>query len=165
MGLNGQQRLFVAEYLKDFNATRAYIRAGYEAHSAHSAGPRLLENVEVNAAIEEALKRREHRVEVDRDEVLLTLIRSLGQDVAQAYDEHGRPLPIHQIPVEVRKLIHGIEMGDDGRPKKLRFLDKAKSLELALRHKGLLHDKLEVSGKVTLEQLVLESMTKKTGEE
>ncbi|HAU6382977.1 TPA: terminase small subunit, partial [Klebsiella oxytoca] len=37
-GLTVQQRLFVAEYLKDNNATQAAIRAGYSKKTAYSIG-------------------------------------------------------------------------------------------------------------------------------
>ena len=50
--LSPKQRRFVAEYLKDCNATQAAIRAGYSKKTAHSAGPRLLGNVGVALEIE-----------------------------------------------------------------------------------------------------------------
>ena len=40
-GLNDRQRLFVAEYLVDRNATRAYIRAGYSPDGARQSASRL----------------------------------------------------------------------------------------------------------------------------
>ena len=50
--LSPKQRRFVAEYLKDCNATQAAIRAGYSAKTAHSAGPRMLGNVGVALEIQ-----------------------------------------------------------------------------------------------------------------
>lgn len=38
MSLNAKQRLFVAEYLLDGNATRAAIAAGYSERTAYSIG-------------------------------------------------------------------------------------------------------------------------------
>ena len=46
-GLTAQQRLFVAEYLKDNTATQAAIRAGYSEKTAYSIGQRLLKKVEI----------------------------------------------------------------------------------------------------------------------
>lgn len=68
-----QQARFVVEYLIDLNATQAAIRAGYSAKTAHSQGPRLLENVEVKAAIKAALDARAERTLADADTVLLEL--------------------------------------------------------------------------------------------
>lgn len=48
-----RQARFVFEYCKDFNATKAYVRAGYAEQGAGAGGSRLLENVEVQEAIEE----------------------------------------------------------------------------------------------------------------
>jgi hypothetical protein len=43
----GKERRFVAEYLLDFNATQAAVRAGYGAKTAQQQGSRLLLNVVV----------------------------------------------------------------------------------------------------------------------
>jgi phage terminase small subunit len=43
-GLTPKQRLFVAEYLRDFNATRAAITAGYSKKTAHTIGWENLRN-------------------------------------------------------------------------------------------------------------------------
>lgn len=45
--LTDKQRAFVLEYLKDKNATRAAIAAGYSAKSAYSIGSELLRKPEV----------------------------------------------------------------------------------------------------------------------
>ncbi len=59
-----KQEAFAREYAVDKNATQAAIRAGYSAKTAHSAGPRLLDNVEVRAEIERTLARSAERVEL-----------------------------------------------------------------------------------------------------
>ncbi|MDF3636413.1 terminase small subunit, partial [Enterobacter cloacae] len=50
-GLTAQQRRFVAEYLKDGNATQAAIRAGYSKKSAEQIGYQLLQKTSVAQAI------------------------------------------------------------------------------------------------------------------
>lgn len=50
--MNDQQRAFVREYTKDYNATQAAIRAGYSPKSAYSQGQRLLKHAEVKAELE-----------------------------------------------------------------------------------------------------------------
>jgi phage terminase small subunit len=50
--MNDQQRAFVREYIKDYNATQAAIRAGYSPKSAYSQGQRLLKHDEVKAAVD-----------------------------------------------------------------------------------------------------------------
>ena len=53
MKLTEKQKRFVAEYIKDYNATQAAIRAGYSEQTAYSQGNRLLKKVEIKKAIKE----------------------------------------------------------------------------------------------------------------
>lgn len=69
-GLTPQQRRFVAEYLKDGNATQAAIRAGYSKKTAQEQSSRLLSNVMVAQAIERQQKASIERTLGSADEVL-----------------------------------------------------------------------------------------------
>lgn len=51
--MNERQKRFVVEYIKDYNATQAAIRAGYSEQTAYSQGNRLLKNVEIKKVIKE----------------------------------------------------------------------------------------------------------------
>lgn len=51
--LNERQRAFVREFCVDFNATRAYIRAGYSESGAGESAHKLLKDAEVELAVEE----------------------------------------------------------------------------------------------------------------
>lgn len=51
--MNNRQQLFCEEYLKDLNATKAAIRAGYSEKTAYSQGQRLLKNVEIKDRLQE----------------------------------------------------------------------------------------------------------------
>ena len=53
-----KQRRFIEEYLKDFNATQAYIRAGYSERGAGQAAFNLLKNTEIKAEIERVMAER-----------------------------------------------------------------------------------------------------------
>tara|TARA_Y100001951_G_scaffold104212_1_gene115169 strand:+ start:3269 stop:3685 length:417 start_codon:yes stop_codon:yes gene_type:complete len=64
MSLTVKQEAFAREYVIDGNATQAAIRAGYSPKTAHSSGPRLLENVEVRALIERTRAACAERVEL-----------------------------------------------------------------------------------------------------
>jgi phage terminase small subunit len=50
--VNDQQRAFVREYVKDFNATQAALRAGYSAKNARQQGSRLLSNADIQRELE-----------------------------------------------------------------------------------------------------------------
>jgi phage terminase small subunit len=70
--LTDKQRLFVAEYLVDLNATAAYKRAGYSArgNSAEVSASRLLRNAQVQAALSRAVQTLIDRAEVSAERVL-----------------------------------------------------------------------------------------------
>lgn len=55
--LSPKKEKFVNEYLKDFNATQAAIRAGYSEKTARSQGQRLLTNADVKQGIAEKNKK------------------------------------------------------------------------------------------------------------
>ena len=76
--LNDRQQLFVTEYVKDMNATKAAERAGYSKRTAYSQGQRLLKNVEIKNAVDELLiKVRKNNVAdtVEIEEYLTAVMR------------------------------------------------------------------------------------------
>ena len=53
--MNSRQKVFLAEYLKHFNATRAALAAGYSERTAYSYGQQLLNNLEIKRAIDQRI--------------------------------------------------------------------------------------------------------------
>lgn len=68
--LTPKQSRFVNEYLVDFNATQAAIRAGYSPRTAAAQASRLFTNVKVYKAIAQAVEERAKRTAIDQDWVL-----------------------------------------------------------------------------------------------
>ena len=58
MALTNKQRVFIAEYVKDFNATRAAIAAGYSEHTAYNIGWENVRKREIADEIEKAIAHR-----------------------------------------------------------------------------------------------------------
>lgn len=159
--LSPRQQLFIEEYLVDLNATQAAIRAGYSKRTAHSQGPRLLENVEIRRAIAKAQEERARNVRVEAHEVLRELKRIALVDIGEAFDAEGRLKPIHEMPPDVRRAIAGIEVEElfEGRGeerqqvgcvRKVKFIDKKGALELLGKHLKLWVDRVEHSGAVPI---------------
>jgi phage terminase small subunit len=73
--LNPRHAAFIAEYLKDKNATQAAARAGYAEKSAKYTARELLKTPHVKAAVARALKEQEKRTLQSADMVLLNLQR------------------------------------------------------------------------------------------
>lgn len=71
--LTPKQQRFAEEYLIDFNATRAAIRAGYSKKGADVAGVRLLGNASVQAEIQVGRDQMTERAQLTADRVLKEL--------------------------------------------------------------------------------------------
>lgn len=156
-----KQRRFIEEFLKDRNATKAAERAGYSKKTARNQGSRLLAKDDIWSAIQKKLEAQLQRVSVDADAVLLELARIAQCDISKAFNEDGSLKPLHDIPVDVRRAIAGVETvevlgsgGDDGeegegkralvQTKKLKFWNKNEALQTLARHFKLLTDRVEI---------------------
>jgi phage terminase small subunit len=73
MKLGLRKRRFIQEYPVDLNATKAAERSGFSKKTARQQGARLLSNVNIQKAIQAALKKREKRTEITQDRVLKEL--------------------------------------------------------------------------------------------
>jgi len=83
--LTAKQEQFVAEFLKDRNATQAAIRCGYSAQSARYSGDNNLRNELVRKKIAELSKQSAESAEVSAAFVLRELRKVAEQeDVAQS---------------------------------------------------------------------------------
>ncbi|MGV2099043.1 terminase small subunit [Rhizobium sp. 21-4511-3d] len=175
--LSPKQARFVQEYLLDLNATQAAIRAGYSEKTAHSQGPRLLENVGVQAAIQKAKEQRADRTKINADWLLERLAEEATADIADLYTDAGSLKPIKEWPLIWRQgLVGGIEIetlrprGSKGTGQwhgkaqdiheeeepeeetvvtKIKLSDRIRRLELIGKHVGVqaFNDKVEVTGK------------------
>lgn len=162
MALNAKQQAFCDEYIIDFNATQAAIRAGYSEKTSYSHGQRLLNDVEIQKEISKKQIERSKRTEITQDRVLLEIARLAFNDPRKAFDDNNALLPVKQWPDEVAAAISSIktkEITDSegntvGISQEVKFWDKSKNLDLAARHLGMLNDKLELGGSIqfTLDQ-------------
>ena len=85
--LTAKQERFVAEYLVDYNAAAAYVRAGYSAKGAKQAAFKLLTNADLRARVREM--QAEHVAELGdvAKAAVIALVRALadpGQTVQAA---------------------------------------------------------------------------------
>ena len=91
--LTPKQQAFVENYLIDLNATRAAIRAGYSEKTAYSIGEENLRKPEIQAAIQEAKKERQEKLNLDAEWVLKRL-KHISDRCMQAdpvLDREGKP--------------------------------------------------------------------------
>lgn len=74
-GLTQKQKVFVYEYLRDFNGTKAAIAAGYPAKSAGSIAHENLNKPEIQKLIKEFQAKVEKQAIVSQDMILRELAR------------------------------------------------------------------------------------------
>lgn len=85
MALTSKQRIFVAEYVVDFNATRAAIAAGYSEKTAYSIGWENLRKPEVAEEIERVIADRC----MTKSEVLIRLSEQARADYSAYIQPNG----------------------------------------------------------------------------
>lgn len=166
--LSEQQELFCLEYVRCLNAKQAALKAGYSEKTAGAQGSRLLKSVKIQARCQELNADRKERTLIDADRILKELLDMAMVDISEAFNDDGSLKPIREIPKPIRRMISSLEINElfegfgkereqIGHVKKLRFWSKEKALELLGKHLKLFTDKVEHSGKVTLEELVMGS--------
>lgn len=163
--LTEQQELFCREYIVDLNGTQAAIRAKYSEKTAAEQASRLLTNAKITEKIQGLMKKRLERIDFDADTVLQELLKIALVDIGEAFDETGKLLPIKLMPKHLRQSIASVETFEEfqgrgeereyiGDTKRVKFWDKTRALELLGKNLKLFTDLKELSGRVTLEDLV-----------
>lgn len=142
--LTRKQQTFVAEYLRDMNATAAAIRAGYSRHTARQIGAENLSKPYIAKAIAELMERRAEATGVEAARVLQELARIAFADIGQLFDAAGKLKPLNQLNPDARAAIRFLQITSrelgDGTPERkvaLQIWDKLSALEKLARHLGL----------------------------
>jgi phage terminase small subunit len=126
--LTAKQTAFCREYLIDFNATQAAIRAGYSPRTANEQGARLLAKASLQVEIRRLVDERAKRVEVSADFVVRTLVENVQRSMqaVPVLDVDGNPVGEYRYNGAVVN----------------------KALELLGRHLGMFTDRQEIEHSV-----------------
>lgn len=148
-GLKPKPRAFAVEYLKDKNATQAYIRAGYSArgNSAEVNAARLLRNAQVSAAIAKAEQEMLAKVQEDTGITLERTLREIARgafhDPRRFFDESGGLKRIVDLDDDTAAALAGFdvtELNADGAVigyvKKIKLGDRKGYLDMLMKHLG-----------------------------
>ena len=160
MKLTPKQMRFVDEYLVDFNATQAAIRAGYKAKTAHVIGAENLRKPKIAEEIARRQKDLQKRTEVSQDRVVKELARIAFANIADYLHvetqtrtkDDGTEVTYQtvmfnetqELSADQRAALAVVKQSVNGFELKLH--DKIKALELLGRHIGMFNDKLSLSG-------------------
>jgi phage terminase small subunit len=158
--LNGKQLRFVQEYVKDFNGTAAYKRAGYTASqkSAETNAARLLGNARVAEAVAKAAQKVQAQVEFTAEVAIKQLERMVTFDARKLFHHNGQPKEISELDDDTAAVIGGLDVHEEyrgtgaerqfvGYVKKYKLTDKLGAVNTALKMFGKLNDRVEHTGK------------------
>jgi len=163
--LTPNQRLFIAEYLKDRNATRSYLAAYPSVKSENAArvnASKLLTKANIQAAIFEAIKAQEERTQITADKTLREIARVGFSDVRKLFDANGNLKTIADLDDDTAAAIAGVDVvtvgsGDEvAYIKKIKLWDKNSALEKLGKHFRMFVDKVEHSADDGLARLLRE---------
>jgi phage terminase small subunit len=152
-----KQKMFVAEYLVDVNATAAALRAGYSKKTAYSIGQENLKKPEIQAALQAKIQKVEQKTDISIERVLKEYARLGFFDPRKLFNDDGSPKGIHELDDDTAAAIAGLDVmeiyegkGEDrqfvGYLKKYKLADKKGNLDSIGKHLGMFIDKQEVTG-------------------
>jgi len=161
--LTVKQKRFVDEYLVDFNATQAALRAGYSKKTANTIAAQNLAKLSIQTEISRRQKDLQRRTEVSQDRVVKELARVAFSNATNAVQVQPRTIvgaDGKEIVIQTVVLTATAELTDDQRAAisqikqgangiEIKMYDKLKALELLGRHIGMFNDKLELKATVT----------------
>lgn len=142
--LTPRELLFVNEWLKDENVSRAYLAAGFDCteRSASISGSQKLSDPRIRAYLSSVRESDDIRYELDRDAIIRETNRIALFDVRKLFDADGKLLPIKDLDDDTAAAISGFDFeqikvgrGDDqliiGNTAKMRFVNKVSALDMA----------------------------------
>ena len=153
--LTAKQRIFVAEYQKDHNATQAAKRAGYSGKTAEVIGYENLRKPQIADFVAAGHQRALAAAGLTTERTLEEIRRIALFDPIGVFDEHGNLLHVKDMSPEVRACIASVKIlkvntkSGDGiidTVYEVKFWDKPKAVEMAAKHFSLLVEQIRLSG-------------------
>ena len=126
-GLSAQEQLFADYYLVNFNAAEAAVKAGFEVSNPRTVGMRLSRKPMIQEYIKNQMENKKNALIADQDEILMFLTAVMRND----------------------KDILGIDHN-------VRLSYRMHSAELLGKRYSLFTEKVQVEGKITSIEVVVE---------
>jgi len=168
-GLTAKQKLFVKEYLVDFNATQAAIRAKYSKNTADAIGHENLKKPKIAEAIEKAQEKLAKRTGVlTIEEIAEGLSRAIGFDIRKLYNDDGTLKKPTELDDDTALELAGFEViefvnkktGNVTTTYKYKIPDKKGNREILGKHLGMFKEQVEHDLKKPLADLLAEIANK-----
>jgi phage terminase small subunit len=152
--LTEKQKRFCKEYLKDFNATQAYKRAGYKCSqkSAETSGPRMLENVAIQEYIQKNANKHLEKLDLDAQTIISNIVeigdRCMEREAVMKFDKEEKAY--------YHDYLEDSTFDDDGNlvhtKKYLYTFDSRGALkanEMLGKYIGIFNDKIQIDANVS----------------
>jgi hypothetical protein len=102
----------------------------------------------------------EARGEWAKERVLSELRAIALIDIRELFDDEGNLLPVSEWPEQTARAVAGVDtmISNDGDvTKKIKLIDKTKSLEMLMKNLAMLVERVDHTGKITLSDILAES--------
>ncbi len=150
--LTPKEKLFVAEYTKNFNATQSFkkIYGASTDNVAGVSGYRMLRKVKIRSAVDEIIIERLNALELKGQEVVSELMKVAFADVRTLFREDGTLKDINELSIDQQACIASVKSvklytgsGKDkvhiGTRRKVKFHNRQKALKQLLKYFANLH--------------------------
>ena len=134
--LTPKQELFCREYLVDFNATQAAIRAGYSKKAAGQQGAENLKKPNIKRFLAEAQSKRAKRLEISAERVAEELARIGFSNIADVVEWDGNGIRIKDgaaIDGDALRAVSEISENKEGW-RKIKMHSKTQALAIIVAH-------------------------------
>ena len=149
--LNPKQQLFCIEYLKDFNATQAAIRAGYSKDTARQIGSENLTKLDIQNELSEQINQLLIQSKIPLEKQIFDYwMKRAFYDVSEIVDLKGE---LKLTEKQLRK--KGLHVCIDSINKRItetgkvtiqyKFADKDKAVEMLQKYIQMIKDKLDIT--------------------
>lgn len=156
---DAREEIFIEEYLKDLDAQRAALAAGYSASMAASKAYQWVSGSKVKphvfAAVCAAQKKRSERTEVTQDAVVRELARIAFGSARQVLEWGPDGVTLKSSDeLDDASAAMVAEVSESRNSRRVKLHSKVHALELLGRHLGMWKDKMHVSGDGTVPVVV-----------
>lgn len=156
--LNEKQKKFCEEYLVDFNACQAAIRAGYVKNSARIHASRMLSNDNIQRYIQELADQKLKETGDPIKKIICELQMIAFGDMRDFMEWDDRRITWKSVEElgEKTRLISEVKetVTQHGGSRSLKLHDKMKAIEMLGRYYKIFTDKVEHSGEVGFKVVV-----------
>lgn len=158
--LTPKEAIFVDAYCATLSYTKAAQAAGYKSPGIQ--GPNIAKRPKVRAELDKRLNQVARKYKIKRNGVIEQLSYALNRDVREFFDDDGIALTPDKLPKSAAAVVDYFEQteeydteGNRTIKTKYKLVPKLGAIDLALKHKGMLTEKVQHEhnhkGKITVD--------------